>query len=117
MCSCSEDNTWGVWQIKKDGCTCKGLISDCHIRSVYSISWSTNDCIATGSADNRICLFELSRESLLNPADTNVAYNILEKKGMAHTNDINCVAFNPKDPRTLASCSDSGEVKVWQINE
>ena len=97
MCSCSEDNTWGVWQITKTGYTCKGIITNCHMRSIYSITWSNNDVVATGSADNRICLFELSRESLNSKDDKNVAYNTLETKNMAHTNDVNCVAFNPVD--------------------
>ena len=41
------------------------MISSYHMRSVYSISWVKN-YIATGGADNRICVFEINRESLGN---------------------------------------------------
>ena len=34
---------------------------------------------------------------------------------MAHSNDINCVAFCPSDNSILASCSDDGLIKIWKI--
>ena len=33
----------------------------------------------------------------------------------AHSNDVNCVAWNPKDSSLLASCSDDCTVKLWKV--
>lgn len=32
----------------------------------------------------------------------------------AHSQDVNCVAWNPKEPGLLASCSDDGEIAFWK---
>lgn len=32
----------------------------------------------------------------------------------AHSQDVNCVAWNPKEQGLLASCSDDGEVAFWK---
>jgi len=33
----------------------------------------------------------------------------------AHTQDVNCVAWNPKEAGLLASCSDDGEITIWRF--
>ena len=33
----------------------------------------------------------------------------------AHSQDVNCVAWNPAKEGILASTSDDGEVKTWKI--
>lgn len=35
----------------------------------------------------------------------------------AHTQDVNCVAWNPKEAGLLASCSDNGEIALWRYQE
>ena len=32
----------------------------------------------------------------------------------AHEQDVNCVAWCPSDAQCLASCSDDGDIKLWQ---
>lgn len=31
----------------------------------------------------------------------------------AHTQDVNCIAWHPKEAGLLVSCSDNGEIAVW----
>lgn len=31
----------------------------------------------------------------------------------AHSQDVNCVAWNPKEKGLLATCSDDGEIAIW----
>ena len=114
LCSCSEDNVWSVWHITGESYVNKGFVPGLHARSIYSISWSGNDMLATGSGDNKICLLELSRDSLADTAEKAVAFNQLASIS-AHANDINCVEFSPCDPLVLASCSDDHTVKLWTI--
>ena len=125
LCSCSEDKTWSIWQIQQKDFENKGIIPNCHMRSIYTISWSKNpksdssddavDLIATGSADNRICVFDISRASVMDENNQSFEYNIIVQKNMAHINDINCVEFCPDDPYLLASCADDGLIKLWKI--
>ena len=72
MSSCSEDKCWSVWSIISDNNFInKGIIPNHHMRSIYSISWSkgpvangSSESIATGAADNRICVFEVNKNDL-----------------------------------------------------
>jgi WD40 repeat protein len=34
----------------------------------------------------------------------------------AHGDDVNCVAWHPTRPNLLASCSDDGSVKIWNVS-
>jgi len=79
LCSSSEDKKWSIWKIDDNNFKNKGIIPNCHMRSIYSISWTqtpqNSDLIATGAADNKICVYEINRESL--SGDGNFEYNIL----------------------------------------
>ena len=86
------------------------------MRSIYAISWIENEddsLIATGAADNRICVFEIDKSDMEN--SESFAYNVIAKQNMAHSSDINCVQFCPSDHRLLASCADDGLIKLWRI--
>ena len=72
--------------------------------------------IATGAADNRICIFEINKNDLIDEKNQNLSYNTLVQQNMAHSNDINCVEFSPIDNYLLASCADDGLIKIWRIN-
>ena len=66
--------------------------------------------IATGSADNSIQIFEEN-------ANANESkFSLLYKQENAHSQDINCVDWNPTRPNILASCSDDKTVKIWNLN-
>jgi len=34
----------------------------------------------------------------------------------AHSEDVNCVVFNPVDPKMIATCSDDKYIKIWKLN-
>ena len=44
-------------------------------------------------------------------------FELAASRDHAHTQDVNCVAWNPKQVGLLASCSDDGEVKIWQLED
>lgn len=115
-----------IWQIHEQTFENKGMISGHHGRSIYSCSWSKGtipvgdsqqqvDLVATGGADNKIMVYELNRESLLSGGTASFEFNIVAQQLMAHSNDVNAVAFHPKKPLTLASCSDDCTIKLWKI--
>ena len=70
--------------------------------------------IATACGDDKIRVFkESSNSSKHEPS--------FELVGIAcdgHSQDVNAVAWNPKDMGLLASCSDDSTIKLWRcINE
>jgi len=74
-----------------------------HKRSIFSVCWSKNNIIATGSGDNSIKLFSFKNDVLEQISTT-------EK---AHSSDVNCVTWNPMISNILASCGDDGHIKIW----
>jgi len=126
LATCSDDKTVKIWKeyqpgnpegIKTEGsdstwkCVC--TLSGYHVRTVYGIDWChlTGD-IATACGDDTIRIF---RESV--PSEpNNPTFDMVASIPKAHTQDVNCVAWNPKIPGLLASCSDDCSIKLWKIN-
>ncbi|KAJ0246343.1 Protein CIA1 [Hirschfeldia incana] len=121
MVTCSDDLTLKIWtadiSMMHSGegyapwthlCTLSGY----HDRTIFSSHWSSDDIIATGAGDDAIALFVDSKhDSVDGPS-----YNLLLKKEKAHEMDINSVQWSPsKENRLLASASDDGTVKIWQL--
>jgi WD40 repeat protein len=128
MVSCSEDKTLMVWDIEdiEKDFKVKGTEADAHTRYVYSCSWlkaaigdrpllEGSDIIASCGADNKLCIFELSRKSLDDKDSEQFEYNILLSKSNAHETDVNCVAFHPNIWGLLATVADDKSVKLWKI--
>ena len=44
-------------------------------------------------------------------------FSLVAHVSKAHSQDVNCVAWNPKDAGMLASCSDNGEIAIWKYQE
>ena len=42
-------------------------------------------------------------------------YSLLWTKEKAHSTDVNCVLWHPKDPTLLTSCSDDRTIKLWRV--
>ncbi|RUS87269.1 hypothetical protein EGW08_004949 [Elysia chlorotica] len=95
-----------VWK-----CVC--TIAGHHERPIYSVSWcSLSGNIATASGDDSLCVYkETSSEDSKNAPKFEIA---VRQKG-AHSEDVNCVCWNPVQEGMLASCSDDGSVKIWQL--
>nr|CAB3456204.1 unnamed protein product [Digitaria exilis] len=71
----------------------------------------SEDIIASGAGDDAICLFAEEKNSMVEGP----SYKLILKKEKAHDMDINCVRWCPQDPRLLASASDDGTVKLWEL--
>ncbi|KAI8908014.1 WD40-repeat-containing domain protein [Gorgonomyces haynaldii] len=70
--------------------------------TLYCVSWSPlSGLIAIGSRDNTITILD----SDLQVIETQEAHDL----------DVNCVHWNPRDPKLLVSCSDDLTIKIWQI--
>lgn len=70
--------------------------------------------IATASGDNGIRVF---REEESKQVDAPPSFSLIASNTHAHTQDANCVSFNPKEAGLLASCSDDGTIKLWRIEQ
>ncbi|RWW06873.1 hypothetical protein GW17_00029774 [Ensete ventricosum] len=90
-------------------CTLSGY----HDRTIFSVHWSREGLIVSGAADDAIRLFTESKDSLVDQP----SYKMLVKKEKAHDMDVNSVQWNLKEPRLLASASDDGTIKIWELSE
>lgn len=66
--------------------------------------------LATACGDDAIRVFE--EEPLSDPHQP--TFSLTAHMARAHSQDVNCVAWNPKEPGLLASCSDDGEMAFWK---
>lgn len=124
LASCGEDKTIKIWKayppgntegVQTNGKDAKwkdiGTLQGFHTRSVYSVSWSSGDLLASGSGDNSICIFSRDPEVITGEP----AFILSNKIEKAHKSDVNCVKWNPAHPDILASCSDDGTIKIWKV--
>jgi WD40 repeat protein len=68
--------------------------------------------IATASGDNGVRIF---REEESKQMDAPPSFSLVASNTQAHSQDVNCISFNPKEAGLLASCSDDGTIKLWRI--
>ncbi|KAK9729843.1 WD domain, G-beta repeat [Popillia japonica] len=127
LVSGSDDKTVKIWKEYKpdnsDGiptignestwkCVC--TLSGYHTRTVYDVNWcKLTGLIATACGDDIVRIFKEEENDDPN-APTYTLVNSAEK---SHGQDVNCVTWNPKIPGLLASCSDDGEIKLWNFVE
>ncbi|PIA59059.1 hypothetical protein AQUCO_00400131v1 [Aquilegia coerulea] len=121
MVTCSDDLTLKVWgndsatkQTNGDEfspwrhlCTLSGF----HDRTIFSVHWSREGVIASGAADDAIRLFVENNDDLVEGP----SYKLLLKKEKAHDMDVNSVQWSFKENRLLASASDDGTIKIWEL--
>jgi len=118
IATCSEDTTVKIWksfppgnnegiptQGKDAAWKCEYTISGVHARSVYDIDWSQDGHIITAGGDDCIRIFR----------EVDGEWTCEVTQYSAHSMDVNCVRFNPKDPDCFASCSDDSTIKIWTI--
>ncbi|KAB1222568.1 hypothetical protein CJ030_MR2G004950 [Morella rubra] len=87
-------------------CTLSGY----HDRTIFSVHWSSEGIIASGAADDAIRVFVEDKEA------DGPSYKLLLKKEKAHDMDVNSVQWSPGEKRLLASASDDGMIKIWEMN-
>ena len=68
--------------------------------------------IATASGDNSISIF---KEDSLSGDAAQPSFSLYARTLNAHEQDVNAVAWNPKHPGLLVSCSDDSTIKMWKI--
>uniref|UniRef100_A0A5B6YYT4 Probable cytosolic iron-sulfur protein assembly protein CIAO1 homolog n=1 Tax=Davidia involucrata TaxID=16924 RepID=A0A5B6YYT4_DAVIN len=120
MVTCSDDLTVKIWgaditRMQSGGgyapwkhlCTLSGY----HDRTIFSVHWSREGVIASGAADDAIRLFVESNDGLVDGP----MCKLLLKKDKAHDMDINSVQWSSAENRLLASASDDGTIKIWEL--
>ncbi|GAV82440.1 WD40 domain-containing protein [Cephalotus follicularis] len=120
MVTCSDDLTLKIWEsdieMMESGngyapWTHVSTLSGYHDRTIFSVHWSRDDIIASAAADDAIRLFVENKDGKIDGP----SYNILLKKDKAHDVDVNSVQWSPGDNRLLASASDDGTIKIWEL--
>ena len=120
IASVSEDLTLKVWREFKVGnregisagvddptWKCVATLGGYHKRCPYDVDWChKSGLIATACGDNGIRLFKMKADD---------SYELVCCLEDAHSQDVNCVAWNPVKEGILASTSDDGEIKIWKI--
>lgn len=127
LASCSDDKTVKIWKEYPPGnsegipttdndsawkCVC--TLTGYHTRTVYDISWcNVTNLIATAGGDDVVRVFKQDEN-----CDENApTFSMVNSAERCHSQDVNCVAWNPKNGGLLASCSDDGEIKLWKYVE
>ncbi|KAJ7976121.1 Transducin/WD40 repeat-like superfamily protein [Quillaja saponaria] len=120
MVTCSDDLTLKIWETDNiqmqsgDGISPWRHVSTLtgyHDRTIFSVHWSREGIIASGAADDAIRFFVESKQSSIDVP----SYKLLLKEEKAHDMDINSVQWSPGDKRFLASASDDGAIKIWEL--
>lgn len=121
----SSDTTLRIWKRYMPGndqgiaptdgeptwkCVC--VLSGHHLGPVYDVHWChLNNAIATASGDDTIKVF--TEEAGCDPhAPT---FHCALTLPAAHSEDVNTVCWNPVTAGLLASGSDDGTVKIWDL--
>eukprot|EP00892_Ulva_mutabilis_P005600 jgi/Ulvmu1/3411/UM016_0029.1 len=110
LASVSEDRSLRVWECgERDGepfyrfvCAAQGE----HGRAIFTVDWGEDALIVTGCGDNAIRVFRFVEDSC----------TMVHAQHDAHSQDVNCVAWNPKQPGLLASCSDDSTIRLWKFH-
>jgi len=108
MVSVSGDKKIIIWELNNNSeWKILQTLENCHEREIYTVDWSYNNIIATGSGDDSIKLWKMNEETQ--------KFELLQTILKAHNNDINCVSWNPTDPNLLISCGDDNTIKLWTL--
>lgn len=102
----------GIRQIRPTQHTIQLHLLTCN--SYYSFYFIFLRCrltgvLATACGDDGVRVF---KEDAASDPDQLVFY-VSAHVPKAHSQDINCVAWNPKEVGLLATCSDNGEIAIW----
>lgn len=131
MVSSSDDLTLKIWDTSlppsstsasSPGWRHLTTVSGFHSRTIFSTHWSKiNGLIATGAADDCLRIFEVDDHELALKGGRGVgdsqaaAVKMVAKKEKAHSTDINCVQWHPKDGGILATAGDDEVIRMWRV--
>ncbi|XP_064031567.1 probable cytosolic iron-sulfur protein assembly protein CIAO1 [Pogoniulus pusillus] len=124
LASCSDDRTVRIWRRyqpgNEEGVVCNGTdptwkcicnLSGYHSRTIYDVAWChLTGALATACGDDAIRVFEEAPSC----APQQPTFSLAAHVPRAHSQDVNCVAWHPKEPGLLASCSDDGDIAFWK---
>jgi cytosolic iron-sulfur protein assembly protein CIAO1 len=89
-------------------------------RTIFSVDWSRDGHIASGSADNSISVFSSSENSVdaegTGSSLEDSRFDLQCRKEAAHLLDVNSVRWSPSDPTLLASAGDDCAIKLWRYS-
>lgn len=126
LVSCSDDRTVKIWQRYLPGnaqgvattgkyptwkpvCTLSGF----HDRPIYDVKWcKLTGLIATACGDDALRVFQLDESA----GDSDQpSFCLVASYPKAHSQEVNGISWNPTVSGLLASCSDDGEIKLWNV--
>lgn len=121
MVSCGDDRDLRVWDcVAGEGGAprwrCAATVAGMHDRTIFSVHWGGDGgcegadgaLIATGAGDDCIRVF-----SDHVPGEKGV-FSLVGCREHAHSGDVNCVRWSPRERGLLASCGDDQLVKLWR---
>mmetsp|Transcript_23085 Transcript_23085/g.37979 ORF Transcript_23085/g.37979 Transcript_23085/m.37979 type:complete len:354 (+) Transcript_23085:45-1106(+) len=121
LVSCSDDTTVKIWLMKgtktpsgstlsRGKCVC--TLSGYHTRTIFSVDWcKKTGRIVTASADDTVCVFA---ENEAQHVPEQPSFDLLCRT-RAHSQDVNCVRWNPVQNDIFATAGDDRNIKIWRI--
>ncbi|XP_031161506.1 probable cytosolic iron-sulfur protein assembly protein ciao1 [Sander lucioperca] len=121
LASCSDDRTVKIWKESPSEsgqgdlswkCVC--TLSGYHGRTVYDVAWCRlTGALATACGDDSVRVFK--EDETADPEQP--VFSLAAQAARAHSQDVNCVAWNPTEAGLLASCSDDGDIAIWRFQQ
>lgn len=82
-------------------------ITGVHKRTIYSVAWNaTTNMIATAGGDDTLRIFAKNAQN---------QFALHTSISKAHLTDLNCVRWHPTNANVLATASDDGAIKIWNM--
>jgi len=121
MASCSDDTSILIWKLKtastdggaassdesKAGWQLDGALAGHHSRCIYSVDWNKDGLLASGGADDAICIFGPTNANAAHSASNAVAPNTNLTPNANNNTNANASASSTSDSSTSTPSSSS----------
>ena len=112
LATASDDGSAVVWDVSDGGGYVPVAHCSGHGAEVYGVGWSADNALATVAFDRTCKLWDVRCDGgSADPRSGAVCARTLT----GHGDDVVGVCFHPRDPRVLATGSDDGTVRVWDL--